>query len=101
MAYQFGRSAFTDFLWLKNGGLFSNVTLVEVETLQKGAFRLEVVNPSGQVISSSTRDASGWNTFDFMAGMNPPVIPGMSPYKLRFVNASPGEKKLLQGQVTP
>lgn len=99
--YSFGKTTFAKFVWINSGSLFSNVTLVEVEMINVGAFKLEVVNKAGVVISSGSRNKLGWSTFDFISGMNPPVVSGMSPYKLRFVNAAPGTRQIKQGQVSP
>jgi len=99
--YTFGRSEFGNELWIKNGELFSNVTLVEVEMINNGDFRLDVVSAAGTVVSTGHRSGAGWQTFDFHAGMNPPVVGGMSPYKLRFVNASAGKRQVRAGRVSP
>ena len=98
--YEFGAAEFKDFVWIRQGTEFSNVSLVELEMISTGAFRLEVVR-GGNVISSGARVNAGWSTFDFRSGMNPPVVSGMSPYQLRFMNASPGLKKIKHGQITP
>lgn len=101
--YSFGRTSFANYAWIKNGDLFSDVSLVEVEMLNAGAFRLEVIAPNGATLSvgERTNDHGGWHTFDFLAGMNPPVVSGMSPYKLMLVNRTAGTRVAKQGQVSP
>ena len=99
--YQFGRCSFSGSLWIKNGDLFSRVTLVDVELENPGAFKLEVVSQQGAVISQGTRDnpRAGWSTFDFTGGMIPPVSPALPPYKLRFVNLAGHELRIRSGNV--
>lgn len=103
MPYYFKDTTFSSFVWLNKGAAFSNVNVVEIEMNNAGAYALEVVGMAGAVISSGSRDNphGGWSTFDFGAGMNPPVVSGMSPYKLRLVNRAPGTRNVKQGQVTP
>jgi hypothetical protein len=84
-------------------GLFSNVTLVELEMETPGVVRLEV-RKDGKVmsnmdVSSHAVAHGGWSTFDFSSGMNPPVIPGWSPYSLYLVNPSGDPKKVTQVNV--
>lgn len=102
LPYQFNGGTFRDYLWLKEGALFANVKLVDVEMVNGGAFALEVVDLQGRVISKGERASAhpGWSTFDFSAGMNPPVVSGMSPYKLRFVNRTVGKRSIRSGSVT-
>lgn len=101
MPYSFGKTSFKNSVWLNNGQNFTDVGLVEIEMINSGAFRLEVVNAQGAVISSGKRPNpnGGWHTFSFSGGIIPPVLSGT--YRLRLVNEAPGTREALQGQVTP
>ena len=96
--YSFGRTSFTSEMWINGGAIFKDVRLVEVEMISNGAFRFEVVDPSGKILSTRTdKNGAGWHTFSFSSGMGPP--PGPGPYKLRFVNVDPGERQIKSGNV--
>lgn len=99
--YKFGRTDFSHFVWIKDGDLFTNPNLVEIEMINPGNFSLEVYNSAGHIVSTGLRDnpLGGWSTFDFAAGMNPPVVSGQ--YKLKLVNKSSGVRKVKQGLVSP
>ena len=72
-------------------GRYSNVTLVEIEMETRGAYRLEI-RKEGKVLSRGDRSDSGWSTFNFSSGMNPPVAPEWSPYSIYVINTSAGTK---------
>jgi hypothetical protein len=76
-------------------GRYSKVSLVEVEMETRGAYRLEI-RKDGKVLSRGERSDSGWSTFNFSSGMNPPVAPEWSPYGIYIINASPGDKAVHQ-----
>ena len=102
-AYHFGRASFVNFLWIKDGALFANTgkTVVDVEMIDGGAFSLEAYDATGRLVSTGTRDnvRGGWSSFDFTAGMIPPVPTGQ--YKLKLVNRAPGTRHVLQGDINP
>jgi len=43
-------------VWIKQVALVSNVSLIEIEMINEGKFRLDVVNEQGYVISRGDRD---------------------------------------------
>lgn len=107
--YTFGTTSVSNFVWLNNGALFSNVVQVEVEAITAGGFRLEVVSPAGKLLSYGWRvnGQGGWHVFDFnvnmksLVGQTPPYLsPYISPYKLRLVNFSPNRLFFKHGAVT-
>lgn len=102
--YKFGHTDFSHFVWIKDGDLFTNGSppiSVEVEMINAGSFSLEVYNSAGHLVSTGQRanPHGGWHTFDFSAGMNPPV--GIGQYKLKLVNGAPGVRHVKQGLVEP
>jgi hypothetical protein len=99
--HEFGRMTFSTSAWIDGGALLSGVRLVEIEMVTPGAFGLEVHDAAGTVISRGSRanPNGGWSTFDFLAGMNPPVRGGR--YRLKLVNEAPGERQVRFGRVSP
>lgn len=97
--YQFGPASFSKFLLINDGLLFTDPKMLEIEMMTQGEFALEVYDPSGQLVSQGTRKNAGWNTFDFSAGMNPPVPRGQ--FQLKLVNKGLGTRKIKQGIVSP
>lgn len=96
--YRFGRTEFSHFIWIKDGALFTNPRLVEIEMINRGIYDLEVYNSADHLVSRGSRENSGWSTFDFAASMVPPVVSGQ--YKLKLINQDVGVRKVLQGVVS-
>jgi hypothetical protein len=94
MSYHFGAVSFSNFVWIQNGALFSNVEYVAIEVQNTGAIRLEVVDQAGKVIGTEHRDIqrSGWQTFNFFQGNMKRADESdfSKPYKLRLMNAAGG-----------
>jgi hypothetical protein len=94
--YRFGNSSFKKLLWIKGGATFENPSGIDVEFVSPGAFTLRVAYPSGAVRKDHTYQNAngGWNSCDMTSlGIH------SGAYKLGFVNASPGEKRIKQGVV--
>ncbi|GAA3984556.1 hypothetical protein [Hymenobacter antarcticus] len=96
--YSIPKSSFSNFLWINDGALFDNVTLIEIEMTNGGAFRLEMLDKNDKILSKGSREnpRGGWHTFT-PSQMQPPVQSG--PYKLKLVSEAPGIRKIHGGNV--
>lgn len=93
---QFGNGSYSKELWIHGGQLFTNPTGVDVESVNAGAFALEVVDANGAVKAHNvTQNAhGGWTSWDI-----PSLGVYNGQYKLRFVNTSAGTRLIKQGTV--
>lgn len=94
--YRFGNSSFKSLLWINNGALFDDVSGMDVEFMSPGAFVFRIAEASGAVKKDCPyrNENGGWHSCDLTSlGIH------SGKYKLAFVNASPGEKRIKQGVV--
>jgi hypothetical protein len=98
--FQIRASSFDREYILNNGATFSGVRMIEVEMISSGSFELHVVGQGGEKLATAPRvnPNGGWNTFDFTGGE---INVSAPKYILKFVNTSPGTKKIKQGTVQP
>lgn len=94
--YRFGGSSFKNLLWINKGAAFEEPSGIDVEFTTPGAFTIRIAYPSGAVRKDHTYENKngGWHSCDMTSlGIH------SGAYKLGFVNASHGEKKIKQGVV--
>ena len=97
--YRFGRTTFSDHVWINGGNTFSRIDFVEVDMRSTGDIRLEVYNDNCGFIAGRTdsNDHGGWHTFDWSSGMSPP--PGSQACRLKLISAHGGNRIVHGGAV--
>ena len=97
MYYDFGRSNFTNFVWINRGAVFVNPDGLDIEMITPGRYGIEVYRRTGLLIASVDRSNQhgGWTSFYFTSGGEINLRDGA--YKIKLVNLSPGMKRLKQG----
>jgi hypothetical protein len=99
--YHFGATSFSNFVWLNGGALFRNPTILEVEMVTSGAYRVEILDAGEALVAKSyPRDNlhGGWEVFNFggAGGEFVPPIPEGN-FKIRLVNLGTGTRQAHQG----
>src|SRR5579884_324650 len=87
----FGAAKFTKELWLNKGELITNPRAIDVESVNAGAFALEIVDEAGtvKVHNKTKNEHGGWTSWDF-----PSLGIYGGKYKLRFVNEAAGTREI-------
>ena len=83
--YSFGRTFFSNYIWIKGGQLFPVLHDMDIEFISVGSFAVEIYTAAGKLRTRHTRDNAhgGWNSFDLRWDITP-----IESYKLRLVNTS-------------
>lgn len=92
--YNFGKSSFTNELWIANKRVFTKPNLVNVEFTTSGAWDWIISDPAGIIIKTIRYTGGGWTSIHF------PSLGLYGDYSIGFKNASPGKQEIYQGDVT-
>ena len=92
----FGNGSYSHELWLNGGQLINEPVGIDVESVNTGAFALEVVDEAGAIKAHNVTQNphGGWTSWD-LPSLG--VYGGL--YKLKFVNAAPGTRQIKQGTI--
>jgi len=67
--YEFRRTTFTNYCLIKHGDYFTNPEGLNVELMTPGAFYLEIISDTGQVLKYyKNNPRGGWTSFYFDGG---------------------------------
>jgi hypothetical protein len=96
--YHFGRTSFSNFVWLRGGANFSNPQTLDVEMINGGAYAVEVWDTDSRVCRiQRSNPTGGWASFSFISGECGRIPSGS--YRVRLVNAASGTRSVLQGDL--
>ena len=103
MYYNFGRTSFSNFVWINGGATFFEPGTLNIEMTTPGEFGVEVFTPDGDLAGRADRPNrhGGWSSFYFSSGYEFSPGPGLRSghYKIKIVNRSPRKKFLKQGDL--
>jgi hypothetical protein len=93
--YHFGPESFKNEMWIKDKSVFTKPTGVDVEFVTAGAFDWVFADATGKEVRTlhAANEHGGWT------GVNLASIGLFGDYSIGFRNASPGDKKIKQGDV--
>ena len=93
--YHFGSASFTTEMWVNNKAVFTKPKGVDVEFTSTGAFDWVFADADGKEVRTlrAKNEHGGWT------GMNFASLGLYGNYSIGFRNASPGEKKIKQGDI--
>ena len=102
MIYEFGKTSFKNFVWLKSGALFKNPGGLDVEMSTNGAYGLEVYKLDGTLAGKSKRpnEHGGWASFYFRNGGDFGGVIFNGEYKIKLTNLASGRREAKQGQLS-
>lgn len=97
--YEFGRSTFSHFVWIKREAVFVNPVGLSIEMITPGVYGIEVYRANGFLAAKARRENrnGGWSSFYFDSGGEFSLRPGA--YKIKLVNLSASKKFLKQGSL--
>ncbi|MEC1718498.1 helicase associated domain-containing protein [Schinkia azotoformans] len=95
--YEFGKTTFSNFVWVANQRLFYNLGSLDIEKLDKNVVAVEVYDSSGVYYGKAVTPArANWISIPFD---ETDLLPSGKSYKIKFVNEGSGTATLIQGVV--
>lgn len=93
--HHFGTGSFRNELWINRKTVFRNPAGVDVEFITAGAFDWVFADEHGAEVRTlrHANPNGGWTSMDFAS------LGLFGNYSIGFRNASPGEKRIQQGDV--
>lgn len=93
--HHFGSGSFKNELWINKKAVFRKPEGVDVEFISAGAFDWVFADESGKEVRTHRQSNAhgGWTSMNFSS------LGLFGNYSIGFRNASPGEKRIKQGDV--
>lgn len=95
--YDFGKTSFSSYIWVKGGGTFKNLDTIDMENSSGQSISVEVYDSAGKYYGKGvTVKGGGWRSVNFESAG---ILPKGKSYKIKLVNLGSGTVTLKQGTV--
>ncbi|QSX23444.1 hypothetical protein [Priestia megaterium] len=95
--YDFGKTSFSNYVWIKGGGTFKNLATIDMENSTGQSISVQVYDSTGKYYGKGvTAKGAGWRSVNFEAAG---ILPKGKYYKIKLVNLGSGTVTLKQGTV--
>ena len=91
--YKFGKTSFSNYIWVKGGATFSHVKEVNLEKHDRKRVRVELYEGSTLLGGSTAGAYVNW------VPVNVSLIPQRKPVKIKLINLDSGTATLGNGEV--